>query len=85
MMVGTNQIDIVKAIARTLDACPASVASQLRKNIIVVGGGSKIPGLAERLTRDLISESPTGSTIKIYVGKGGSEGAFLGMQYIAKY
>jgi actin-related protein 6 len=85
MMIGINQIDLVKGIARVLDSCPKSVASQLRKNIIVVGGGSQIPGFGERLTRDLISESPTGSTVKVSVGKGGAQGAYLGMQYIAKY
>lgn len=85
MIVGTNQIDLVKAIARLLQSCQPTVANQLRKNIIIVGGGSKIPGLAERLTRDLVSESPTGSDIKVSIGKGGAYGAYLGMQYIAKY
>ena len=64
---------------------PQNVQQQLRRNIVLVGGGSGIAGLPERMKRDLIRESPTGSEIKIKVSKEGAEGAFKGMQYIAKY
>lgn len=84
-MVGLNQIDLITGIARLAATFPENVASKLRNNIMVVGGGSEIRGLTERMTRDLIRESPTGSNIKVSIGKGGSQGAYLGMQYIAKY
>ena len=57
----------------------------LRSNILVIGGGSQIPGLQERLSRDLLRESPAGAKIKVSIGKGGANAAFKGMQYIAKY
>ena len=59
--------------------------NQLRSNIVLVGGGCGIRGLSERIKRDLIRESPIGSKIEIKVSKEGAQGAFKGMQYIAKY
>ena len=64
---------------------PTNIQQQLRSNIVLVGGGSGVPGLPLRMKRDLIRESPTGSKINIKVSKEGVKGAFKGMQYIAKY
>ena len=85
LLIGINQIDIVKAIVRVIQGYPGAVGNQLRNNIIVVGGGAMVQGLQERLKRDLLRESPAGCSIKVSVGKGGVGGAYLGMQYIAKY
>ena len=52
--------------------------------MVLIGGGSKVQGLSQRLHRDLTTESPAGSAINIKVGKGGSEGAYLAMQNIAR-
>ena len=60
----------------------ADIQSILLKNIVVVGGGTSIRGLKERIIRDLIREIPINSEIKVKIGKGGSIGAFLGMQNI---
>ena len=56
----------------------ADIQSILLKNIVVVGGGTSIRGLKERIIRDLIREIPINSEIKVKIGKGGSIGAFLG-------
>lgn len=85
LLIGLNQTDLVTTLARLLENFPPAEADQLRKNILLIGGGSQVPGFSERLTRDLIRDSPSGSQINIRVGKGGSQGAYLGMQYIAKY
>lgn len=44
-----------------------------------------VPGLKERLERDLVRECPVGSPIRVKVGKGGANGAFLGMQHIGRF
>jgi actin-related protein len=85
MLVGLNQLDLIRTISQLLSAFPDSIARELRKNIHIVGGGSQIAGLSERLTRDLIRESPVGSVIGVTIGKGGYAGAYKGMQYIGKY
>ena len=85
MMIGLNQVDLITAIVRSIEGFPQNIKEQLRNNIVLVGGGSQVPGLSARLKRDLIRQSPTGSKIDIKVGKGGSKGAFHGMQYLAKY
>lgn len=53
-MIGLNQIDIVTAISRLLATYPSAEADLLRKNILLVGGGSRIQGLEQRLRRDLV-------------------------------
>lgn len=84
-MIGLNQMDLVQTITALLSVYPAKVLNALLSNIVVVGGGSVIPGLKQRLERDLRRESPVGSTISVKIGKGGVNGAFLGMQYIGRH
>ena len=85
MMIGLTQLNLVTAIVRSVEGLPQNTQESLRKNIVLVGGGSQVPGLSARLRRDLIRESSAGSKIEVKVGKGGSQGAFHGMQYLAKY
>ena len=49
-----------------------------------MGGASKVPGLKERFERDMRRECPVDMGIKVKIGKGGFEGAFLAMQHISK-
>ena len=58
---------------------------QLFSNIIVLGGGSEVKGLKERLMKDLRRETTEGTNLNIKIGKGGVQGAFLGMQNIARH
>lgn len=53
LMIGVNQIDLVTAISRILANYPIPEADLLRKNIVLVGGGSQVKGLEQRLRRDL--------------------------------
>lgn len=53
LMIGLNQIDLVTAVTQTLAKFSPPHSNNLRNNIILLGGGSEIPGLKERLERDL--------------------------------
>lgn len=53
--------------------------------MIVLGGGSNVKGIKERLIKDLTRETPVNTKINIKIGKGGVNGAFLGMQNIARH
>jgi actin-related protein len=46
MIIGVNQLDLVRTITQLLASYPEGIANQLRENIFVVGGGSKIKGLS---------------------------------------
>lgn len=37
------------------------------------------------MERDLVRECPVGSRVNVRVGRGGANGAFLGMQYIGRH
>lgn len=45
LMVGNNQLDLVMAIVALLAPYPLPIAQALLRNIILVGGGSAVPGL----------------------------------------
>lgn len=49
LMIGLNQIDLVQTITSVLSVYPTKISAALLANIIVVGGGSVVPGLKERL------------------------------------
>jgi actin-related protein len=84
-MVGNNQLDLVQTIVALLAPYPQPTLQALLANIVLVGGGSVVPGLRQRLERDLVRECPVGSRVGVRVGKGGANGAFLGMQYIGRH
>ncbi len=85
LMVGNNQLDLVQTIVAILAPYPPTTVQALLSNIVLVGGGSAVPGLKQRLERDLVRECPVGSRVNVRVGRGGSKGAFLGMQYIGRH
>ena len=68
MIVGVNQLDLIRTITQLLAVYPEGIAQELRANIHVVGGGSKVAGLAQRLKRDLVRESPVDSKIEVRIG-----------------
>ena len=78
-------MDLIQTIISLLSTYTPELIKKLLKNIVVVGGASVIPGLKERLTRDLIREGPCDGEVGVRIGRGGSKGAFLGMQYIGKH
>ena len=76
---------MIETIVCSIEQYSAETKANLLKNIVVLGGGSVVPGLKERMAKDLKRECPFGSEIKIKIGKGGYEGAYLGMQNICRY
>jgi actin-related protein len=45
LMVGNNQLDLVQTIVAILAPYPMPIAQALLGNIVLVGGGSAVPGL----------------------------------------
>ncbi len=83
-LIGLNQMDVIETIVSLLPLYGNTTKRDLLKNVVVVGGASKVPGLKERLERDLRRECPVEMDIKVKIGKGGYEGAFLAMQHISR-
>jgi actin-related protein len=44
-MIGINQMDIIETIISILSLYPSAAKADLLKNIVIVGGVSKISGL----------------------------------------
>jgi actin-related protein len=49
LIVGQNQLDLVQTIASVLTLYNEKEKAALLSNVVVVGGGSTVPGLKERL------------------------------------
>jgi actin-related protein 5 len=84
LLIGLNQMNVIETIVSLLPLYDKNTKRDLLKNVIIIGGASKVPGLKERVERDLRRECPVELDIKVKIGKGGSEGAFLAMQNISK-
>ena len=46
-------MDLIKTIVAVLSLYPENVKKELLKNVVMVGGPSKLAGLRERISRDL--------------------------------
>lgn len=61
MMVGVNQIDLISTMVQVIGSMGEESQRELRRNIVLIGGGSVVRGLGERIGRDMVRESPVGS------------------------
>lgn len=52
-MIGVNQMSLIETIVNILSLYSDKIKADLLKNIVIVGGASKIAGLKERMERDL--------------------------------
>ena len=65
-------MDLIQTIVSVLSLYHNQTKATLLKNVLIVGGASKITGLKERLQRDLRRECPVEMEINVKIGKGGA-------------
>jgi len=76
--IGINQGGLCEAIASSIEACPAEVRAMLYSNIVLIGGTANLPGLAERVQKDVRTLAPAQHSVKVVVAPKPSESAFRG-------
>jgi actin len=70
-LLGIEATGIQHMIFDTVRACPSQLVHQLYTNIVLAGGSTMFPGLAERLTKELQNElSPSPTLSPLYSFKG---------------
>ena len=69
-LIGMASVGLAQAIFDTIGRLPtdeagASLRAAMFKSIVVAGGSTLFPGIAERLTRDLVALAPQNTAVKI--------------------
>lgn len=52
-IIGCQQAGIIETIKASLESFSTSAKSELMKNIVLLGGGSTVPGIKQRIEKDL--------------------------------
>ncbi|KAE8259645.1 hypothetical protein A4X13_0g882 [Tilletia indica] len=64
--IGLGEAPLHEVIAESIRACPEDVRDMMWSNIVLVGGGARLPGLRRRLENELRSLAPEDAIIHIW-------------------
>lgn len=68
---------------KAIQACPIDQRREVSKNIFLSGGSSVIPGLKERLQKEVASMAPTGVAIEVHTRGSFHHAAYCGASVLA--
>ena len=80
---GKDVPGIHKFVWKAVQACPIDQRKELSRKIFLSGASSLIPGLQERLQREVSSLAPQGSNIEVHASETRHHAAFLGASVLA--
>jgi len=72
-----------EAILNCIAKCPIDFRKELLKHIVLLGGGSKVPGIAQRLKKELAASAPP-SSVSILLYPQRHLATWLGGAYLSK-
>eukprot|EP00160_Parvularia_atlantis_P005152 Unigene14397_Nuclearia_a/m.43436 Unigene14397_Nuclearia_a/g.43436 ORF Unigene14397_Nuclearia_a/g.43436 Unigene14397_Nuclearia_a/m.43436 type:complete len:198 (-) Unigene14397_Nuclearia_a:43-636(-) len=76
--IGIQHSGLCEAIVEAIEASPDMMRGLLYGNIVLVGGGANLPGIVERIQRDVRSMAPADYAVCVSVSERPSEAAFRG-------
>jgi actin-related protein 6 len=82
--IGMQQDGIPGVILQSLDALPKGLWQPLLASILVVGGTSKMPGLVERLERELRARVDDSYTVRVARAEDPTKNIWLGGARLAQ-
>lgn len=82
-MMGTGEAGLAETIDYVLKLFPAEEQQRLVDNLFLTGGPSKLPGLIERLNKELLEMRPFQSTFAVKIAKDPSLDAWNGARKFA--
>ncbi len=53
-------------VLEAINRCDVDVRKDMYSSVVLAGGGALLPGLRERLERDLAEAGPVGAKVKVY-------------------
>lgn len=82
-MIGVGEAGLAETIDYVLKLFPIEEQEKLVNNIFLTGGASKIPGLIDRLNKELLEMRPFESTFGVKIAKDPSLDAWKGAKKFA--
>ncbi|XP_069682790.1 actin-related protein 5 isoform X1 [Periplaneta americana] len=79
-MIGSGEAGLAETIEFVLRGYPADVQSALVSNVFLTGGCAALPGLSERLRRELLEMRPFKSTFNVTIANNTTLDAWYGAQ-----
>lgn len=80
---GKDVLGLHEIVWKAIQACPIDQRRQLSKNIFLSGGSSVIPGLKERLQKEVASMAPTGVAVEVHTRGSFHHAAYCGASVLA--
>ena len=80
---GKDVLGLHEIVWKAIQACPIDQRRELSKNIFLSGGSSVIPGLKERLQKEVASMAPTGVAIEVHTRGSYHHAAYCGASVLA--
>lgn len=66
--MGIERPSLTTLVHQTILKCPAAIHGELFSNIMLAGGSSLVPGVTERLTKELLALAPQGNKVELNAG-----------------
>ncbi|KIP05631.1 hypothetical protein PHLGIDRAFT_145302 [Phlebiopsis gigantea 11061_1 CR5-6] len=83
-LIESESQGIHRLILDAILKCDSNIQSQMWSNVVLAGGMAMLPGLADRISRELRSHVPTATALKITTPEDGSTSAWLGGSLMAE-
>lgn len=80
---GKDVLGLHEIVWKAIQACPIDQRRELSKSIFLSGGSSVIPGLKERLQKEVASMAPTGVTVEVHTRGSFHHAAYCGASVLA--
>ena len=80
---GKDVLGLHDIIWKAIQACPIDQRRELSKNIFLSGSSSVIPGLKERLQKEVASMAPTGVAVEVHTRGSYHHAAYCGASVLA--
>ena len=80
---GKDVLGLHEIVWKAIQACPIDQRRELSKNIFLSGGSSVIPGLKERLQKEVASMAPTGVVVEVHTRGSFHHAAYCGASVLA--
>jgi len=80
---GKDILGVHEFVWKAIQACPIDQRKELSRKIFLSGASSLIPGLQERLQREVTSLAPQGTNVEVHASETRHHAAFLGASVLA--
>ena len=83
LRAAANVMGIHQAVNCSILRCDDDICAELYGNVVLSGGNSMFPGLADRLQKELVGLAPSAMKIKVIAPPGRKNGAWVGGSMLA--